>query len=309
MMTIRFAQLDNNENQWIDNVYNKCIKSVVKIRRRDMTNNKYEYKATGWIVDATNGLIVTNYHNVEDRPVVLVGLPSAYQVSGLLVDIPNKDPILRDKEEISEWWAHVIYVEPHLDLALLTLPKIKSGQLAQLRIAKTDATFGDQVMAIGFPKFPKSVITGIIKYMNYFVEISDGWYGYEHLMWPTNQLYMFASITASEGCSGGAVVNTDGQVVGVLFSTGFKALTITRRQDLFDFIDRAKGKGQEIRQKLVNDRKQLYSSGKPFIGVFVKYSTDSQTYCVHKYMPNAKNVSYPLDSQLNWGLKNLIHKK
>ncbi|XP_054157225.1 uncharacterized protein LOC128955579 [Oppia nitens] len=286
MRTMRFAQLANeNENQWIDNVYNKCIKSVVKITRNNLIDDDLIYWSTGWIVDSTIGLIVTNYHNVEDCPFVNVWLPYASRVQDLLADLPPNDPNLR--HSISMLWAHVLYVEPHLDLALLTLPKIKSGQLAQLRIAKTDATFGDQVMAIGFPDLDRSVITGIIKYVYYIDEVTEGWYKYRAVTWPTNQLYMFAPITASEGCSGGAVVNMDGQVVGVLFSGGFKLLTITRRQDL---LDRSKRKGHEIRQKLVNDRKQLYSSGKPFIGVFVKYSTDNQTCCVHKYMPNAENV-------------------
>ncbi|XP_054158863.1 serine protease HTRA1-like [Oppia nitens] len=293
MMTIRFAQLltnDDDDNQWINNVYDKCIDSMVKVMRLDKTKDGCAYMGTGWIVDATNGLIVTNYHNVRDYHYVILRLAYSFTVRDFLTDLHYKDPVIRDNSLIEYWWAQVVYVEPHLDLALVSLPAISSRRLTQLKIANKDITFGDQVMAIGFPDLDKSVITGIIKYEHYFDSMTQGWFYYQDLLWPTNQLYMFASTTASKGCSGGAVVNTDGQVVGVLFSTSFRLLTITRRQDLLDFMDRANGKGQEIRQKLVNERKQLYSSGKPFIGVVVKYFTNSQTYCIDKYIPYAMNV-------------------
>ncbi|XP_054157213.1 probable periplasmic serine endoprotease DegP-like [Oppia nitens] len=326
---VRNAQLANNDDKdWVDTVYHKCIESIVKVFKDDRNFQKTEDNddhdddsegsgdgsggsgsdydsddesdnnsgsdtesidsdddkenpefGTGWIVDADAGLILTNYHVVQDAHFARVRLQSHMLGKPLA-----KQPV-NDNTVENYWWTQVVYVEPHLDLALLRLPSINDRRLPNLEIANRDAERGSQVMCIGFANLDNSVSVGLIDYISRYNLWSIGNLYYKDMQWPEKQLYTIVTTTGStKGFSGGPVLNTTGQVIGVEFDGLYKKCILTRRQDLLAFVERAKNNGHNILNQLVKQREQLYSD-KPFIGVCVQYNRSLQTYKIVKYMP------------------------
>ncbi|XP_054153085.1 periplasmic serine endoprotease DegP-like [Oppia nitens] len=285
---MRSALLAKENKLWMKDVYNKCMESVIEVSLDSRDEVKIGGYGSGWLLDGDDGLILTNYHCVFDAHYIKIRLQHSYRVSDLRDVGEDVDYINFDYSRSSYWWAEVIYVEAHLDLALLRLPSIIPGLLTGLEIANNDVVRGAEVMVMGHPFLDDTLNVGYVIHQsrhNYF----SNCFMYGDLMWPTNQLFTTINITSIQGFSGGPVVNTSGQVIGVLFCGLFKESSITRRQDLLDFINRSKTIGHQLNNKLVNQRKVFYS-GKPLIGVFLGYDKTHKLYNVIDYMPYAHSI-------------------
>jgi S1-C subfamily serine protease len=134
---------------------------------------------SGVIVDGKNGLVITNFHVVENAQQVEVGLKDGRRLAA--------DPVA---------------LNPDLDIAVLKieardLPSLELGDSSKLQV-------GDYVLAIGNPfNLGQTVTSGIISALNRPLGRGD----------PRQFIQTDAPI--NPGNSGGPLINLHGQVVGV----------------------------------------------------------------------------------------------
>ena len=184
----------------IINVVKDATKSVVSIAVTQMTfsqeNGVVDQSnniGTGFIVDA-NGIIVTNQHVVSD-------VDADYKVI-------TSDG---DEYEVME-----IQRDDNNDIAIL---KIDATDLTPLTLGNSDAiVVGQTVIAIGTPlgEYVGSVTTGIISGLDRNVSASTAWFG------STSKTYenvIQTDAAVNPGNSGGPLLNTSGDVIGVNFAT------------------------------------------------------------------------------------------
>lgn len=106
--------------------------------------------------------------------------------------------------------GNVVWSDNNIDLAIV---KINKGNLKYLELGDSDGVaLADEVYAIGNPlglEFQKTVTKGIISSLNRTIKIED----------ETQNVYMEDLIqtdaTINEGNSGGALINTQGQLIGI----------------------------------------------------------------------------------------------
>ncbi|OMH38815.1 DegQ family serine endoprotease [Motiliproteus sp. MSK22-1] len=135
---------------------------------------------SGVIIDAKNGLVITNHHVIK-----------------------NADEIHISLTDERQFQATLIGSDPEVDLALL---KIKADNLKALPLANSDQMeVGDFVIAIGNPfGLGQTVTTGIVSALG---RSGLGIEGFE------NFIQTDASI--NPGNSGGALVNLRGELIGI----------------------------------------------------------------------------------------------
>ncbi len=160
--------------------------------RRFMRNNnrreRLQRSLGSGVIIAQDGLIMTNAHVIAGADEILVSL-----------------------QDGREALAQVVGTDTDTDLALLQielpdLQAIPQGQADQLRV-------GDVVMAIGNPYgFGHSVSQGIISAL--------GRYG---LNLSTYEDYIQTDAAVNQGNSGGALINTRGQLIGINTAIFFRS--------------------------------------------------------------------------------------
>lgn len=163
--------------------------AVVNIRAVESANYSWwgsgsfgASSGSGVIVSA-DGFIVTNNHVIEDG--------SKYEVT------------LNDNREYE---AKLIATDPSTDLALL---KIKGGTFPFLEFGNSDSLrVGEWVLAVGNPFNLESTVTaGIVSAKGRSIDILEGDY--------TIESFIQTDAAVNPGNSGGALVNTNGELVGV----------------------------------------------------------------------------------------------
>lgn len=148
--------------------------------RRYRQNKQKQSAGSGVIIDASQGVVVTNFHVISNADEVQVGLQDGRTLK-----------------------AEVVGVDPDLDVAVL---KINPDRLTEVQIADSERLqVGDFVIAIGNPfGLGQTVTTGIVSALG---RTGLGIEGYE------NFIQTDASI--NPGNSGGALVNLNGELVGI----------------------------------------------------------------------------------------------
>jgi len=188
-----------NEKSIID-VVSEARESVVSIAITELSFSSEEgiidessNIGTGFIVDS-GGLIVTNQHVVSDSDsdyTVVTFDGSEYEV----IDIEKDD---------------------NNDVAVL---KINAEDLTPLTLGDSDAiVVGQTVIAIGTPlgEYVGSVTTGIISGLDRDVTASTDWFGVTE---KTYEDVIQTDAAVNPGNSGGPLLNTSGEVVGISFAT------------------------------------------------------------------------------------------
>jgi S1-C subfamily serine protease len=134
---------------------------------------------SGVIVDGQRGLVITNFHVVQNAQAVEVGLKDGRKLPA--------DPVALD---------------PQLDLAVLrinakNLPSLKLGDSSKLQV-------GDYVVAIGNPfGLGQTVTSGIISAKDRPLGQGD------------SRRFLQTDAPINPGNSGGPLLNLDGQIVGI----------------------------------------------------------------------------------------------
>lgn len=151
-----------------------------EFKRHREPKRKQRSAGSGVIVNADEGIIMTNYHVIKHADEVHVGL------------IDGRD-----------YQAEIVGSDPELDVAIL---KIEAEKLDALKIADSSKVrVGDFVVAIGNPfGLGQTVTTGVVSALG---RSGLGIEGYE------NFIQTDASI--NPGNSGGALVNLRGELVGI----------------------------------------------------------------------------------------------
>lgn len=192
-------QIENEQSLVID-VIEKSQESVVSIAVSQLQFtpgsglvDESSNIGTGFIVDKS-GLVVTNQHVVEQTDVdyrVITSDGKEHEVIEIVRDNTN-------------------------DIALL---KIGEGDYKSLRLGSTeDLKVGQMVIAIGTPlgEYAGSATTGIISGLNRSVTARSDFFGTTAKQY-NNVIQTDAAI--NHGNSGGPLIGTSGEVIGVNFAT------------------------------------------------------------------------------------------
>jgi S1-C subfamily serine protease len=174
---------------------------------------------SGTIVDAKNGLILTNAHVV------------APQALGQAIEQDSDETLLdKDPTDIQVWvttgidkpaepkyHAKVLAVDGYLDLAVIKITKLSTGSLigpgdldglTQINLADESSTqSGDSIRVIGYPGVDSSDAPSI-NAGEVSSPVQDDRLG-------TNRAWLNVSAEIRNGNSGGAAVDDDGDIVGV----------------------------------------------------------------------------------------------
>ena len=163
--------------------------AVVNIRAVENSNyswwgsGSYGASSGSGVIFSADGFIVTNNHVIEDG--------NKYEVS------------LNDRREYE---AKLIATDPSTDIALL---KIDEKDLPYLVFGNSDSlAVGEWVMAVGNPFNLESTVTaGIVSAKGRSIDILEGEY--------TIESFIQTDAAVNPGNSGGALVNTNGELVGI----------------------------------------------------------------------------------------------
>jgi S1-C subfamily serine protease len=154
------------------------------------------------VVLSYQGLVVTNWHVVENEPAV--GLIFKESIR------PDKTPLR--KEDI--FVAKVLKIDPIRDLALLQIVSPRQN-LTTLKLGSMlNVEIGQDVFAIGHPEgLLWSYTEGVISQIrpNYVMKTQEG---------TTHRAtYIQTQTVISQGSSGGALFDYNGQLIGILVAT------------------------------------------------------------------------------------------
>jgi serine protease Do len=141
------------------------------------------FRATGFMIDATNNYIVTNAHVVK-------------QATNHLIVENNKN---------MEYDAVAVYVNVDQDLAIIKIIDSSFKHLPAIpyNIRKTDANLGESIFIMGYPKAE-------IVYGEGYVSAKNGY--------QMNPAFCQISTSANEGNSGSPVITKNGDLIGVISS-------------------------------------------------------------------------------------------
>lgn len=186
------------------------------------------------VIISEDGFIVTNNHVIEDGTV--------YEIT------------LNDRKTLE---AELVGADPSTDLALL---KIKSEEaLPYLNFADSDSTIvGEWVLAVGNPFNLNSTVTaGIVSAKARNINILEGDY--------TIESFIQTDAAVNPGNSGGALINTSGDLVGI----NTAIITRSGRYEGYSFAVPA-----NLVQKVVSDLKDYGVVQRGFLGVLISDVTN-----------------------------------
>lgn len=178
------------------------------------------------VIISPEGYIVTNNHVIENG--------NRFEVT------------LADKREFE---ASLIGVDPSTDLALI---KIEAPNLPYAQFGDSDSLrVGEWVLAVGNPFNLESTVTaGIVSAKGRNIDILEGEYSIES--------FIQTDAAVNPGNSGGALVNTNGQLVGI----NTAIITLSGRYEGYSFAVPSK-----LVRKVIDDLRQYGSVQRGILGV------------------------------------------
>jgi len=188
---VQQATTHARESPWTK-VVERCKPSVVLLR--SLTVNDEVGTGSGFFVNDGQTL-VTNYHVVKSAKSILASLPDGTSVSV----------------------AGYLAISPEQDLAVLRLERAVDG-IVPLTVAASLPRPGDRVLALGAPHgLIGSVSDGIVSGVRTGQELDAAIHGHYSLetLYALDTEWVQTSAPISPGNSGGPLLNSLGQVVGV----------------------------------------------------------------------------------------------
>jgi S1-C subfamily serine protease len=178
---VNIAKVRNPEFPKFKDLVNHCTRAVVTIKQKEGFGSG--------VVISSAGLIVTNYHVVDDNREVKVKLNTGISLS-----------------------AKVIKTNPAADLALL---KVDVQDLPSLPLSQRESELGEEVIAIGTPgdiSLDQTVSKGIVSGKRTF----------------EGKKFVQTDLSINPGNSGGPLIDENGEVIGIitmkLMGRGFEGL-------------------------------------------------------------------------------------
>ncbi|MDH3245033.1 MAG: trypsin-like peptidase domain-containing protein [Saprospiraceae bacterium] len=215
-----------------------AIPSVVYIRTVHKNKRGYwEYNTTAssgsGVIVSPNGYIVTNHHVVDNGAEIHITLD--------------------DKREFE---AVLIGSDPSTDIALL---KIESDDLPFMDFGNSDSLMiGEWVMAIGNPfRLESTVTAGIVSAKSRNISILENEASVES--------FIQTDAVVNQGNSGGALVNTNGELVGI----NAAIITQSGKYEGYSFAIPS-----NLAQKVIADLREYGEVRRGLLGVVIKNMTD-----------------------------------
>jgi len=175
-----------------DSVVSIAISTLSVSKAEGIVDNSSNI-GTGFIIDS-NGLILTNQHVVSSDSAV-------YQV--ITNDEKKYDVVEIVRDDVN-------------DIALI---KIDAKDLTPIKLGNSDIlAVGQKVLAIGTPlgRYAGSVTEGIISGLSRTVTASSDWSGFTS---KTYEDVIQTDAAVNPGNSGGPLINSQGEVIGINFAT------------------------------------------------------------------------------------------
>lgn len=199
------------------------------------------------IIIREDGYIVTNFHVIED----------AYDSTGKFIKNSKIEVYLAGDTE-TPYEAEVVGKDSKTDLAVL---KINKTGLPAVTFADSDkAQVGELAIAIGNPgglEYMGSVTVGVISGLNRTVKTEDG----------KSLTYIQTDAAINPGNSGGALVNANGEVVGIntvkIVAEGFEGIGFAIPSNTV----------KEITNDLIEYK---YVKGRPLLGIVAESDYTSE---------------------------------
>lgn len=194
-----------------NDIYRHVLKSTAWIV--NLMNDGRAVTGTGSVVDKKNRLLLTNYHVVFRCQQVVVLFP-VYEGDKLIAEKENYMKRVTSKT-LDAIPARVIAQDAKRDLALIQLDSLPDGVLP-LALSDKSATTGDDVLSVGNPGSSSSLwmlTTGTVRQVSH-----KKWKALIEESLPPLELEADVVETQSptnHGDSGGPMVNTSGEMVGV----------------------------------------------------------------------------------------------
>lgn len=191
---------------------------------------------------SNDGYIITNHHVIEDAKKITV--------------------VLHDKTEVE---ATLVGSDELSDIAVLKITPPEGTALIPMEVGNSDElVVGESVVAIGCPagiEFLGTVTDGIVSSINRDVEITDSFGSVQKTM-----TLIQTNATINHGNSGGPLINTRGQVIGI------NTLKLTADYEGIGFSIPMNGAMPIIRQliehgKVVERTEEDFAYGKGIIGI------------------------------------------
>ena len=213
-IVVNYAKTSGNENyELLVNKINQTNNEISKLKRSTLINNTparkeptIDYRGTGFLIDG-KGYLVTNAHVVETMKSVYV-----------------------QDDKGNYYSAATIYLDKNSDLAVLKIKDsaFKTYNTLPYTIKKTNSELGEQIFILGFPKSE-------VVYGEGYLSANSGNDG-------DSSAYQL-SIPANPGNSGGPVINSNGEIIGIITGKDTKADGVVyaiKSKNIFNLIDEAK---------------------------------------------------------------------
>jgi len=215
-IVVNYAKTSGNQNyELLVNKINETNNEITKLKRSTLINNTpaarrteptIGYRGTGFLIDG-KGYLVTNAHVVETMKSVYV-----------------------ENNKGEYFSATTIYLDKNSDLAVLKIKdsSFKTYSYLPYSIKKASSDLGEQIFTLGFPRSE-------VVYGEGYLSANSGNNG-------DSTAYQL-SIPANPGNSGGPVVNSNGEVIGIITGKDTKADGVVyaiKSKNIFNLIDEAK---------------------------------------------------------------------
>ena len=199
------------------------------------SNNSFGSSSGSGVIISADGYIVTNNHVIEDGSEIEVTL-----------------------NDNREYKASIVGTDPSTDLALI---KIKGKNLPHLYFGNSDSLrVGEWVLAVGNPFNLESTVTaGIVSAKGRSIDILEGQDRIES--------FIQTDAAVNPGNSGGALVNTNGELVGI----NTAIITRSGRYEGYSFAVPV-----NLVRKVINDLKDFGLVQRGMLGVFIEEMTSEK---------------------------------
>lgn len=170
--------------QQIFEKYNDCVLKIVAYD----SDEKYLSHGSAIVIKKDN-MIVTNFHNIENAHNFKL-----YTEDGNLIE-----------------YSGIVAINPEKDILILNVNKDVIKKFPDLKLStKVNYELAEKIISIGFQSdYGKIITSGIISGINKNVNLDslkEGFIG-------KNMILITANL--SPGSSGGAIINTDGEIIGI----------------------------------------------------------------------------------------------
>ena len=235
-LTIAFTLLVATAAHANSNIYKQLVKSTAMV----VTSDGH---GSGALIDAERRLVFSNYHVVGEETIVSVVFPR-YEDGEL---ITNRSSVLQNLDRFAVP-GKVVARDMKRDLVLIEVESIPEG-IHAVQLSDEPASPGETIHAIGNP----AAVDAMWVYTSGKVrQLFRTKYTLSEGTQPVDTRVVETNLAINPGDSGGAVVNDNGEVVGVVSAYSTKSRLVTSCIDARELRALLNGDNSTINTKISN---------------------------------------------------------